>query len=240
MLKGGNRATLLAPKPPYRLPENLPPIKETEITPEITPQLPPPAAVETEPMDSCCGDGRLVFPKQLDPAIREVIGERLISECPGDAQAILDVMANSFQSSKGVSNPAYYLNSLIERAKHGAFDPLPGLAVARAREEQERQRAKRLEAEKQILAETALLESRTASSASDGYKSASAAAFFASYRAKQKTIIAPTVANSPTDARQASTLTQLQQETLSKKPLTPLLSSGRKLVLLGSANKAGL
>lgn len=236
--KGGERTNRKVVNEPTCWHENLQsvgtfptfPIESIDYLHRLQLQQQPAVAIET--MDSCRrDDGQdLIYPRQIDQSIREAVGRRLMAECPSDAQAILDVMAHAFQT-KGIPNPVGYLNSLIERAKRQAFDPLPGLAIAKSRDEQQRREAHRLENDKRIREEARAVQPSAASLEQSGYKTLKAAAFFTAFKARQEKISAPTVANSPTDARQASPL--VQQKPLSKKPPTLLLSSGSKLVLLG-------
>lgn len=234
----GNRANMLAPKPPSSMPDSHIAIRNIDYNHRLQPQQP---AVAKEPVDSRRRDGQeLFYPRQLDPALHEALGQRLMAECPDHAQAILDVLANAFQQAKGVPSPVGYLNSLIERAKNQSFDPLPGLHIAKARQELKRRDAARLESEKKTLAEVRQAVERSVQPPAENHehgrrKTPAADAFFAAFRAKKLTITAPTVANSPSDARQASPLAQ--QKPLSRKPSTPLLSSGSKLVLLGGCHR---
>gem|GEM_PF-1272979 len=262
-LKGGNRATLLAPKPPSRLPENLPPYKEAEITSQTTTTNPLPPTVVEQPESGRGGD-ELVYPKKLDTSLHEPFRQRLMAECPDDAQAILDVMENAFQG-KGVRSPVGLLSTLIDQVKRRAFDPLPGVLIAKRREQQMQLRAELGAMDQQAeakqkewlekmgslapnqvaimkAAEAALVESQVREVAKLEDKPVSAralqslgpAGILAAYRTKQMElpkITAPTVAHSPTDAREALPL--VQQKPLSRKPSTPLLSSGSRLVLLG-------
>ena len=255
-LKGGNRANMPARKPPYSLPENLPPYKEAEITSEITTPLPLQPTVAEEPGSGRGGEA-LIFPKQLDASLHEPFRQRLMAECPNDAQAVLDVMANAFQG-KGVRSPGGLLSNLIDQVKRKTFDPLPGVLIAKRREQQMQLRAEldamgqQVDAEQKAwvenhvaiakapepvrqesqVREVARLEDKPVSA--HVLQSLGPSAILAACRAKQMElpkITAPTVANSPTDAREASPL--VQHKPLSRKPSTPLLSSGSRLVLMG-------
>jgi hypothetical protein len=210
-----------APKPPYSLPENLPPYKEAEITSEITTPLPQQPTVVDQP-ESGRGGEELIFPKHLDASLHDPFRQRLMAECPDDAQSILDVMANAFQG-KGVRSPVGLLSKLIDQVKRQAFDPLPGVLIAKHREQQLQLRAE---------LEVAKMEGRPVTSSA--LATLGPAAILAACRAKQMDLpkfTAPTVAHSPTDAREASPL--VQHKPLSRKPFTPLLSSGSRMVLMG-------
>lgn len=238
ILESGNRANMLAPKPPSSMPQNLSPIRNIDYNHRLQLQQPTTA---TEPMDSRRRDWQeLIYPRQLDSALHESIGKRLqafarLRGSPDIAQAMLDVLAHAFQT-KGVPNPVGYLNSLIKRDQSHAFDSLPGLPIAKARQEQKRREAARLENEKRMSEEVRSVPPPPVVGPEQGrHKTPAAAAFFSAFQAKRPMITTPTVANSPSDARQASPL--VQQKPLSRKSPTPLLSSGSRLVLLGGCHK---
>lgn len=101
------------------------------------------------------GGGDLIFPEQLLPD-EQVAAARLLRDCQGEAQALLDELAGRLKVRGVRRSPLAYLRALVARYVAGSFVPElgPRIAAQRSqREEEARQRGARAAAEERLAPE---------------------------------------------------------------------------------------
>ncbi len=79
----------------------------------------------------------LIFPKNLTQK-EQLYAEKLLSNCDGHAQEILDALDAAIQAGQIKKSPLAFLGGLIRRQEIGTFDPTPGMHIATARAKQKR------------------------------------------------------------------------------------------------------
>lgn len=103
------------------------------------------------------GGGDLFFPDALIPEER-ASARRVLEQCLGQAQALLDELSARMQAKAIHTAPIAYLRGLVKRAATGEFIPELGPRVAAARRKRQAElieRRQRDEEERRLAAERA-------------------------------------------------------------------------------------
>ena len=113
----------------------------TTTEPSLEPSPQPPAAHGTiGPRAPGGGGGDLIYPKNITPAQKQALQERLTILTQDQAQQILDELSGRMAIEQ-VKNPVRYCAALIERVERGEFSLELGLKVRDAREAEVGRRA---------------------------------------------------------------------------------------------------
>lgn len=108
-------------------------VLQTTTEPSLEPSLqPPPAPHRTIGPRPPGGGGELIYPKDINPAQRHALQDRLVVLTQDQAQQILDELSGRMAIVQ-VKNPIRYCATLIERTQRGEFSPELGLKVEDAR-----------------------------------------------------------------------------------------------------------